>query len=227
MKIEKVDLVNLSQVKYLLEIAQNIYIEQPKNGYRFSIDPIILVSDLNIEQNEKILDIGTGCGIMPLLIAAKFPKVQITAVELQKELAAVADNNIKENGLEDKIRLINGDIRQLKSLDMADKFDRIISNPPYKKRGSGRINSNSQKAIARHEIALTLDELILSASTLLKIDGILNLIYPAERLHELIETMQNSSIEPLEIKSIQTSETKNIGTKKINPKLIFVKGKKF
>ncbi|MBF0111916.1 MAG: methyltransferase [Desulfamplus sp.] len=217
MEIENVDLVNLTQVKHLLNIAENLYIEQPKSGYRFSIDPIILASDLNIEPNEKILDIGTGCGVMPLLIAAKFPKVQITAVELQKELAAIAEKNIKANRLEDKIRLINGDIRQLKSLELLGRFDRIISNPPYKKKGSGRINPNSQKAVARHEIALTLDEFILSASNLLKLDGILNLIYPADRLHELIETMKKGSIEPFQIKFIKTS---NIKSQK--PKLVLV-----
>ncbi|MBF0229206.1 MAG: methyltransferase [Desulfamplus sp.] len=235
----------LLEVSQLLEIAKSIQIDQPDKGYRFSIDPFLLVSDITPKKDEEILDIGTGCGIMPLLLATKYPHINITAVELQNELAEIAQKNIKVNNLCSRIKLINNDIKevQFKEFELLyiDKhnttnhnnfrtnsivnyrFDRVISNPPYKKRGSGRLNSNIQKAIARHEIALTLDELIFNAARFLKRDGILNLIYPFCRLKELLHTIAKYSIEPIQIKYLFTKKLQMSSDK---PRFVLLVGKK-
>lgn len=159
---------------------------------------------------------------MPILLAIKYPDIKITAVEIQSELAQIARKNIEINNLADKIRLLNNDIMDIQVIDVknpgihqysysnkfsyiGDRFDRVIANPPYKKRGSGRLNPDTQKAIARHEIALTLDELILSVCRFLKHNGTFNLIYPANRLTELLVTMKNNLIEPADVKFIDTS----------------------
>ncbi|MBF0572615.1 MAG: methyltransferase [Desulfamplus sp.] len=234
-----------NNISELLEIAKGIQIEQPDKGYRFSIDPFLLVADITPKEGEEILDIGTGCGIMPLLLATKYPCINITAVEIQNELAEIAQNNIKINNLCRRIKLTNNDIKevQLKEFEplYIDKhnttkhsnfrtnsivncgFDRIISNPPYKKRGSGRLNSDIQKAIARHEIRLTLDELIFNAARFLKIDGILNLIYPFCRLKELLHTISKYSIEPIQIKYVFTTKLQMSNDE---PKFILMVGKK-
>ena len=233
---ELIDDKLIDKVNQFFQISKSLEISQPQNGYRFSIDPFFLVSDLIIQKSEQILDIGTGCGIMPLLLALKYPEIELTAVEIQSELAKIARENIEINGFGNRIRLINHDIKDIKFRDIKSsylkqplssdqtlhidfKFDRVISNPPYKKRGSGRLNPNIQKAIARHEISLTLDELICCASQSLKLGGIFNLIYPAIRIKELLFTMKIHSIKPINVKFINTSYAKSA-----NPKLVLTTG---
>ncbi|MBF0259759.1 MAG: methyltransferase [Desulfamplus sp.] len=220
------ELAEYSDVVKNSDFIENIRIIQPEEGYRFSIDPFLLVSDIVPESNERILDIGTGCGIMPLLLAFKYSHIHITAVEIQKELANMARQNFEANQLSDRIRLINDDIKKISRSDIDGKFgfsntggqfDRVISNPPYKKRGSGRLNPDIQKAIARHEVTLSLDELLLSAARFLKPEGLLNLIYPVNRLNELISSMDIHAIKPLSVKYLHTK-------KGGSPKLVLVKG---
>lgn len=199
------------------DIFSRLKIEQPEKGYRFSVDPILLVSSVTPKDGEQILDIGTGCGIIPLILASNYPKIHITAVEIQEELAEIAQRNIEANQLAQRIRLINKDIRVINPSDTNGRFDRVISNPPYKKKGSGRLNTDMQKAVARHEITLTLEELILCATRFLKRNGILNLIYPSGRLKELHHAMNRHSIKPSDIRYVHTG-------KGVSPKLVLVTG---
>lgn len=209
--------LTISGSKISSQTASGLKIDQPEKGYRFSVDPILLVSEIIPSKQEQILDIGTGCGIMPLLLAIKYPHVKITAVEIQKELFNIAQKNTETNRLSKSIKLINSDIKQFGNSDTYGKFDRVISNPPYKKKGSGRLNADMQKAIARHEIALTLDELILCSARFLKPAGILNLVYTAARLPELIFVMNSNAIKPAIIKYVNTGEQRS-------PKLVLVTG---
>ncbi|MGD9731631.1 MAG: tRNA1(Val) (adenine(37)-N6)-methyltransferase [Desulfamplus sp.] len=225
----------INDINQLFEIAKSLYIDQPDKGYRFSIDPFLLLSYISPQKGEQVLDIGTGCGIMPLILALKYPDIHITAVEIQSQLAEIARQNINRNGFKDRIELINRDIKEISIYNRAlynntlyidSKFDRIISNPPYKKKGSGRLNPDSQKAVARHEIMLTLDELIFCVRRLLKADGILNLIYPAARLNELIKTMNRYEIEPVQVKHIFTGSKGINIVKKAQAKLALITAKK-
>ncbi len=167
----------------------------------------------------KILDIGTGSAIIPLLLALKlpFPEIRITAVEIQKELAQIAEHNINSTQMENCITLIHKDIREMRSSETEGTFDVVISNPPYQKKQSSRLNPNNQKAIARHEITLCLEELIQSAAHFLKQRGSLHLIYPALRLTELLSTMQHHNIKPAAIRFVHTG-------KYINAKLLLISG---
>ncbi|MBF0203813.1 MAG: methyltransferase [Desulfamplus sp.] len=207
----------IMQTPHVMEIPPEIQIDQPKNGYRFSIDPILLISRVIPEKEERILDIGTGCGIMPLLLAFKYPNIHITAVEIQKSLAQFAQKNIVANHFKNRITLINRDIRQISNADTGGRFDRIISNPPYKKKGSGRVNPDIQKAIARHEITLSLNELILCVANFLKPGGILNIVYPADRLIELQNAMLRHSIQLIDMIFVNTKKDKK-------PKLMLITG---
>lgn len=191
---------------------------QPENGYRFSMDPLFLADYVKPEKGQKILDIGTGSGIMPVLLALKYPEVQITGVEIQEELAETAVKNVILNHLEKNISILQRDINKTDLIHINGTQDIIIANPPYKKKGSGRLNHNMQKAIARHEINLTLDELVQSVKKLLSPKGCFYLIYPAERLSELICILCQFSIVPDKIRFIHTK--KNAAAKRVMVKCI-------
>ncbi len=187
------------------------------------MDPVLLANhvkaDINPVKEQRILDIGTGSGIMPVVLALKYPKIRITGIEIQEELAAIAEKNVILNQMENNISIIQKDIREVEPSDIDGIQDIIISNPPYKKRGSGRINHDMQKAIARHEIKLSLDELVRSVKKHLSPGGDFYMIYPAERLCDLICVLCQYRIMPDQIRFIHTkknAEAKRVIIKCIN-----------
>ncbi len=171
-------------------------LSQPEKGYRFSIDPFILAAHIKNTDNKSILDIGCGCGVIPLILAIRSSGCKITGIEIQEELYLCAKKNIISNQLETAINIIHGDINNIHPADINGKTDIIVSNPPYKKKGSGRLNPDSQKAIARHEITLDIDMLFKCSSRLLKKKGKLYLIFPASRLAELLSVMEHNKFFP-------------------------------
>ena len=154
------------------------------------MDPFILAAHIKLIGFEKIIDVGCGCGIIPLLLAVKYPGLKITGVEIQKELVRFAKENVINNLLEKTIHIIHENIKNIDVVDINGKADIIVSNPPYKKKGTGRLNPDSQKAIARHEIFLDIELLLKCSNRLLKEQGRLYIIYPAQRLSELMPTME-------------------------------------
>ncbi len=176
---------------------------QSRNGYRFSIDAAILAFHaVPGKPDARILDLGTGCGIMPLLAAFRYPDVHITGVEIQAELAALARNNVEENGFQSRIQVVEGDFLRLRSDDIGSPVDMVITNPPYRQPHSGRINPQNQRALARHEIAVSLDGLIKAMRRFLSTGGRGWIIYPADRLAELMAGMQGHHLEPKYLRMI-------------------------
>ncbi len=173
-----------------------LLIRQLANGYRFSIDAVLLAEFCKPRPNERILDIGTGCGIIPLLLAWKHAGISLVGVEIQSGLAELADYNVRQNGMEERIEIFHEDIQVFKPSRPEELFDGIVSNPPYRRPLSGRINPNPQKALARHEILITLDKLLGKVRALLRTAGWFSLIYPAERMAELFGAMRRVNIEP-------------------------------
>jgi tRNA1Val (adenine37-N6)-methyltransferase len=165
-------------------------LSQPEKGYRFSIDPFILAAHIKKINHKKILDVGCGCGIIPLILSDKSSCCKITGIEIQEELYLCAKKNIIANKLETTINIIHGDINNIHPPDINGKTDIIVSNPPYIKKGSGRLNPDSQKAIARHEITLDIDMLFKCSDRLLKKKGKLYLIFPASRRADLFSAME-------------------------------------
>ena len=176
--------------------SHEIKVSQPENGYRFSMDPFILAAHIQPTGIEKIVDVGCGCAIMPLILAFRQPDLTIIGVEIQKELSGFAKQNIIDNKLESTIQIIHEDIKNMRLPDINGPADIIISNPPYKKRDSGRLNPDSQKAIARHEITLDIDMLFYCSNRLLQTRGRLYIIFPADRLPDLILTMERYKYTP-------------------------------
>ncbi|MBI9088161.1 MAG: tRNA1(Val) (adenine(37)-N6)-methyltransferase [Desulfobacterium sp.] len=173
-----------------------ISVSQPENGYRFSVDPVILAAHAPPQPGERIVDLGTGCGIMPLILSHRYPETRITGIELQEELATLARKNMAENRVSGRISILTKDIRTLGPSDLGGCVDLVITNPPYKKKKSGRINPDPQKAIARHEIELTLAGLLETTARILTPGGRFIIIFPADRLGELMQGMEQNSMGP-------------------------------
>ena len=161
----------------------NCKIIQKKKGFRFTVDSILLVNFLKLKKNTNLLDIGTGTGIMPLLLCRKEEINLITAVEIETEIAKMFEKTIEINSLESKIKLINIDIKNYKE----EPFDMIISNPPYMKLNEGYVSPHDYRAGARHEVNLDLKELLINGKRLLKNGGSFNLVYRTNRFMEVLD----------------------------------------
>lgn len=173
---------------------------QSRRGYRFSVDALLLAEFVLTKDEDFVVDLGAGCGIISLFLAVKRKVGFIVGIELQKELASQARRNIALNELEGKVAIIQGDLRHL---PLTQGFaDVVVCNPPYRQRRSGRINPDTTKAIARHEIAANLDAILAAGKALLKREGRLTLIYPANRLTEIFTKMRTQSLEPKRLQII-------------------------
>jgi tRNA1Val (adenine37-N6)-methyltransferase len=159
---------------------------QGVRGYRFSVDAVLLANFIDEPLDRRIIDLGTGCGIIPLIMAAERRYKDITGVEIQEQLAGYAAKNAALNELETAIKILHADFRSFIADPPRKLFDAAVANPPYKKPGTGKINPSKEKAIARHEIKCSLKDLVRSASAATKKRGALYLIYHPFRLDELI-----------------------------------------
>lgn len=173
---------------------------QSRLGYRFSVDALLLAEFAATRKEDFVVDIGAGCGIISLFLATKREVGFIYGVELQEELASQAQRNIVLNGLEKKIAIIRGDLRCLPLA--AGCAHVVVCNPPYRREKSGRINPHPSKAIARHEIASSLDDILTAGRMLLKPGGRLALICPANRLTEVFAKTRSREIEPKRLQII-------------------------
>lgn len=173
---------------------------QSRHGYRFSVDALLLAEFVSMTPEGVVVDLGAGCGIISLLLAKKGQAGYIVCLELQEELASQAKRNAVLNGLEERVAILQGDLR---ALPLAPRCaDVVVCNPPYRKSRSGRINPDPCKAIARHEIAMTLVDILAAGKTLLRSGGKLALIYPANRLTEVFSRMRSQDLEPKRLQVI-------------------------
>src|SRR4030043_1940400 len=168
---------------------------QKKKGYRFSMDAVLLSQFINLRKNERVIDLGTGCGILPLLLSHTTKAHSFIGVEIQKGLADCAKRNVVLNHLKDRISILRQDFRELKGTFPSGSFDIALSNPPYRKYRTGRINPSMEKAIARHEIKGTLEDLISIASYLLPLKGKFTMIFPASRTVDLFVALRDGGLE--------------------------------
>lgn len=175
-------------------LNSKLQIIQSRQGYRFSVDALLLAEFVSIRSDDVVVDLGAGCGIISLVLAVKRKVGFIVGLELQEELASQAQRNIVLNKLEKKIAIIRGDLRHL---PMGPAFAHVVvCNPPYRRQKSGRINPDFSKAIARHELSTKVDDILAAGKALLKPGGRLALIYPANRLAEIFTKMRIQEVEP-------------------------------
>lgn len=194
--MEKVEINDLVYFK-------NIKIVQNKDYFNFSLDSILLPNFVEItRKTKKILDMCTGNAPIPLILSTK-TDAKIYGVELQKEVYDLAKETIKINNLDNQIELINDNIKNLKKIFDTETFDIITCNPPYfKKKDDSIINENKVKSIARHELEMELEDVMIISKALLKNEGSLVLVHRTDRLIEIIELMKKHNIEPKRMRLI-------------------------
>ena len=172
---------------------------QRSSGYRFNLDPVLL-AHFAVQAPGAIrgplIELGTGCGVVPLILARKFGREEITAVEVQPSLYALAQRNVHLNRCEQRISLVLGDLRKVAPKFAAGAFAQVVCNPPYRAKEAGRLNPHEEKAIARHEVLCGLEDVARAAAHLLKERGVLSLVFPTARLCELMAVLRDNRLEP-------------------------------
>lgn len=171
-----------------------LQVVQSETGYRFSVDALLLADFVSIRKGDRVVDLGTGCGIIPLVMLCSRPIAHVTGLEIQGDLAAQAARNARLNRFQDRMLVVRGDLRRPPFGDGV--FHAAVCNPPYRRVTSGRINPDRERAVARHEILASLDDILRSARTLLRAKGRLAMIYPSERLTDLLAGLRRFGLEP-------------------------------
>lgn len=188
---------------------KGLKIIQNKDGFCFGIDSILLTDFAKeIKEKSTIIDLGTGTGIIGILLSAKINPSKIIGVEIQKEVYEMAQKSIELNHLQGKFEIINGDIKDLQDKLQMNTFDAVVTNPPYKKLGTGITNENDKKLISRHEITATLEDFIKMSKKLLNDRGSLYMVHRPDRLVDIIELLRKYKLEPKRIRFVYPKEGK-------------------
>lgn len=173
---------------------KGLYLIQKKDAFRFGMDAVLLSGFAAVKPGKRVVDLGTGTGILPILLSAKTKAEKIFGVEIQDEMVEIAKRNVAGNSLEDRIEIISGDIRSLKLIP--GSFDVVVTNPPYTKVKGGLTNPEEKKAIARHEILCTLEDVLKTASALLNYHGEFYMVHRPDRLADITVGMRAFNLEP-------------------------------
>lgn len=198
---------------------------QKKDGFCFGVDAVLLSHFAKIDKNSAVIDLGTGTGIIAVLLAAKRQLSRVVGLEIQPDMAEMAKRSVKLNGLENIIEIICGDIKDAVKLFGAASFDAVVTNPPYMERGGGLVNPTDTKAVARHEILCTLEDVVGVSAKLLKPGGKFSMVHRPHRLADIVYQMRKNEIEPKYFRFVHPFAGKKpnllliSGTKKGRPEL--------
>ena len=169
---------------------------QKTDGFCFGMDAVLLSGFAHVKRGERVLDMGTGTGIIPLLLSAKTQGEHFTALEIQKEIAEMAARSVAMNHLEEKIEIVNGDIKEASRIFGGASFDVVTTNPPYMNDAHGLKNPTEVKAISRHEVLCTLEDVVREGAKVLKSGGRMYMVHRPHRLIEIISAMRQYKMEP-------------------------------
>ncbi len=169
---------------------------QHPGKFCFGMDAVLLANFARVKKNEKVLDLGTGTGIIPILMSAKTEGEYFRALEIQEESADMARRSVLHNHLEDRIEIVTGDIKEAAGIFGPVSFDVITTNPPYMIGQHGIANSSDSKAIARHEVLCTLDDILRESAKMLGFRGRFYMVHRPFRLAEILSKMVAAGIEP-------------------------------
>ena len=197
---------------------KGLKIIQNEKGFCFGMDSVLL-SDFakNMKNNSTVLDLGTGTGIIPILLCGKTNLKKVVGIEIQQDVANMAKRSSQLNNLQDRFEVVNTNIIDLKNIYEKQSFDVIVTNPPYKKENTGITNENEAKLISRHEITANLEDFISISKDLLKDKGEFYMVHRPERLVDILSLMRKYKIEPKILKFVSPNKNKE-------PNLILVKG---
>lgn len=196
-------IIELKSDERLDDLQRNGYqIIQKKNGFCFGMDAVLLSGFARVKQGEKAIDLGTGTGIIPILLEAKYEGEHYTGLEIQDEMADMAARSVALNHLEEKVSIVKGDIKEASRLFGAASFDVVTSNPPYMNDAHGLKNPDLPKAISRHEVLCTLDDVTREAARLLRPGGRFYMVHRPHRLIEIITALTKYKLEPKRMKMV-------------------------
>ena len=177
---------------------------QSRAGYRFSLDALLLAHFVTVKTGARIVDLGTGNGVIPLALAMLHPSIEVTGIELQPSMVERARRNIAQNQLQSRIKIAHGDVRSPNRIAGGGGFDAAICNPPYRKSTSGRLSANPERQMARHEIAGGLAEFLEAGAFLLRAGGRMAMVYDAERGVDLLTAMRHAGLEPKRLRFVHS-----------------------
>lgn len=192
---------------------------QKKEGFRFGVDAVLLANFAKVKRGMRVIDLCTGTGIVPFIIAGKTEAASITGIEIQEEFVEMANRSVKINDLVHRVSFINGDLKDEKNIKTIEKANIITVNPPYKLANSGILNPTDKMAVARHEVCCTLEDVIVASRRLLKDNGRLYMVHRPERLADILCLMRKHKIEPKTIRMVHPN------TKKA-PNIVLVEGQR-
>ncbi len=191
---ETLDVLGANRLKFI----------QPKTGYRFSIDSLLLWGFLRPARDQRWVDLGTGCGILAIALAKINGVKEAVGVEIQPELVELARRNARLNFVENHVSFVTGDIRDVSLLKTFASADGVCVNPPYYAPGSGRLNPDAQKAVARHEIKGTINDFIRAGSLLLSRGSVFDIILPVQRLQDALKILQETKLYPSRMRPVHS-----------------------
>ncbi len=195
--------IDLKENERIDDLQRNGYrIIQNSSGFCFGMDAVLLSGFASVKAGEMAVDLGTGTGIIPILLEARYQGIHYTGLEIQEEMAEMARRSVALNHLEDKINIVTGDIKEASCLFGAASFDVVTSNPPYMNDAHGLKNPDMPKAIARHEVLCTLDDVTREAARLLRPGGRFYMVHRPHRLIEIISALKNYRLEPKRMKMV-------------------------
>lgn len=213
---------------------------QSRSGYRISLDAVLLAHFATLRDGGDIADLGTGNGVIALILAGMQRSRSIVGVEIQPAMADRAERNVKLNRLENRVRILCADLRAVAQSFKPGSFSLVTANPPYRKPTSGRISSDAEKKIARHEFSATLNDFVEAGAYLLPIKGRMALIYPAARAIGLMAAMRSANIEPKRLRMVHSlvdAEASLVlvegvkggrdGVKVLSPLVLYDRGKRY
>lgn len=197
--------VNINDWERVDDLHRNGYviIQDPKR-FCFGIDAVILSGFAEVKKGENVMDLCTGTGIIPILLEAKTEGSHFTGLEIQEESVEMARRSVRLNGLEDKVTIDFGDVKNTEALYRASSFDVVTVNPPYMNEGGGLKNGYSPKTIARHEVLCSLDDVVDAAARLLVPQGRLYMVHRPHRLTDIMVTLRNHRLEPKRLRFVHS-----------------------
>jgi len=185
--------------------AYDLRIQQPRDGYRFSLDPLLLCDFAGGGPAGRTIDLGSGCGVIPLILARRMPGASFVGLELQEEMAGLATRNVALNGLQSRIEIVCDDILSLRRRFPVSSFDLVTANPPYRKPGSGRVSPKAGRDLARHESTAGLADFLAAAKYLAAPSGAMCFISHPSRLAEFIHCAGELKLALLRLRMVHGS----------------------
>lgn len=190
-------------------LINNLKVIQKKKGFRFTLDSVLLAHFATVKEEDRVVDLGTGTGVIPLLLSTRARKLLIWGVEIQEEIAEMAERSVRLNGLENSIFIRRGDVRDIHKTLGGGIHTLVKANPPYWTLQEGKPSQLEARAVSRHEVNCALEDIVASAAKLLNYQGRFALIHRSERLCDLLKLLRGHGLEPRRLRFVHSFLAKN------------------